>query len=439
MSLINVQIPLKLIVALLLLTLLSTSLYSQTKPNVVLIMADDVGYECFGAYGSKEYKTPILDQLAKDGALFNHCYSQPLCTPSRVKIMTGRSNVRNYVGFGILDRKEVTFGNLFSQHGYETCIAGKWQLGKEKDAPQNFGFKESFLWQHFRAANTYSVKLRRTVESRYHHPRFEVNGKEVDFNDGEFGPDKVTDYICDFIERKKDKPFFVYYPMILPHSPFVTTPESANAKETDKKRNFVDMVQYIDKLVGRIDAKLKSLNLKENTLLIFTGDNGTNSHIVSNLKGQKIRGGKNRMTDTGTRVPLIVSWPAKINKGLMTDSLVDFSDILPTICDVAGITIPDDLVIDGKSFEPVLTGEKQKVRDWAYVWSKDKKNKIQQWARTERYKLYGTGKFFDLSKDPLERKTLKNLSPEAEKARQLLQKALNQYKDLKTVASKKSK
>ncbi|MCG8584993.1 MAG: sulfatase-like hydrolase/transferase, partial [Pirellulales bacterium] len=184
------------------------------RPNIVLIMADDMGYECVSANGGAPYKTPHLDKLAEGGMRFTHCHSQPICTPTRVQIMTGRYNSRNYVKFGVLDPQEKTFGNMMRDAGYATCIVGKWQLKGGFEGPKNFGFDEYCLWQLTRRPN------------RYPNPGLEINGKEVDYKNGEYGPDVVTDYACDFMERNKDKPFFLYYPMMLPHWPFEPTPDS---------------------------------------------------------------------------------------------------------------------------------------------------------------------------------------------------------------------
>jgi arylsulfatase A len=276
----------------------------QQQPNIILIMADDMGYECVNANGGTSYQTPHLDKLAETGIRFEHCYSQPLCTPSRVKIMTGKSNARNYVSFGVLDRKQTTFAHLLKKAGYATCIVGKWQLGKEADSPQHFGFDESCLWQHTRPARDQHGR-----DTRYPNPHVEVNGKPLDYSDDEYGPDVVTDFLCDFMERNKDKSFLAYYPMILPHNPFVPTPDSENPKNSNKTHNFRDMVTYVDKMVGKLDAKLGELGIRNNTLLIFTCDNGTNKAISSQLGGKEILGGKGTMTDAGTRVPLIISWP----------------------------------------------------------------------------------------------------------------------------------
>lgn len=190
------------------------------QPNILLLMADDMGYECVNANGGSSYQTPHLDKLAETGMRFEHCYSQPLCTPSRVKIMTGMSNVRNYVQFGVLKRDQTTFAHLLKKAGYATCIVGKWQLGKEADSPQHFGFDESCLWQHTRPARDEGR------DTRYPQPHLEINGEAKDYPAEAYGPAIVSDYLCDFMERHKDQPFLGYYPMILPHNPFVPTPDS---------------------------------------------------------------------------------------------------------------------------------------------------------------------------------------------------------------------
>src|SRR5688572_20398382 len=158
---------------------------STRKPNIIVIMADDFGYECVGANGSTSYKTPVLDKLAASGMRFTNCNVQPLCTPTRVQLMTGIYNVRNYVRFGEMDPKCVTFANVLKQAGYATCIAGKWQLGRDAGLPKTFGFDESYLWQHTRRPE------------RYKNPGLEINGVEKDWSNGEYGPDLVNDYAMD--------------------------------------------------------------------------------------------------------------------------------------------------------------------------------------------------------------------------------------------------
>lgn len=405
---------------------------AEARPNIVLILADDFGYECVGANGGTSYQTPEIDKLAKTGIRFEHCYAQPLCTPSRVQLMTGIYNVRNYVQFGRLDRKQTTFAHLLKKQGYATCVAGKWQLGKEADSPQHFGFDESYLWQHTRG----STQQR---DTRYVNPQLEINGKPMDYTHGEFGPDLVNDYVCQFIERNKDRPFFAYYPMILTHCPFVPTPGSPDYDPTSKgsptykgdPKYFGGMVSHMDTLVGKVIAKLESLGLRENTLVLFTGDNGTDQPIVSQMNGISVAGGKGKPTDAGTRVPLIANWPGVVAPGTVSRDLVDFTDFLPTLCATAGMKVPPELKIDGHSFLPQLRGEAGQPREWIYSWYSRKGGSTakQEWARNQRYKLYSTAAFFDISKDVLEENPITDPSPEAMQIRDGLRKALDQFKD----------
>ena len=405
------------------LLLFSLSLFgSEKKPNLILIMSDDMGYECVRANGGTSFQTPHLDELASTGARFTHCYSQPLCTPSRVKIMTGMSNFRNYVQFGVLDRKQTTFAHLLKKEGYATCIVGKWQLGKQIDSPQHFGFDESCLWQHTRPARTPDNK-----DTRYPNPQVEINGKPKNYNNGEYGPDVVTDYLCDFIERNKDRPFLGYYPMILPHDPFRPTPDSENPKSKDGNSNYQDMVTYVDKMVGKIVNKLDELGLRENTLVLFTCDNGTSGAIKSELHGKIVQGGKRQMTDAGTHVPLIANWPKTIPGKQVKEELVDFSDFLPTLLDAAQSPLPTNLTLDGQSFLPQITGKQANPRKWVHCYYRRGNEKAQQWTRTQRYKLYKTGKFYDVSQDRLEKKPLSTLTPDQKKTRAMLQGALDQF------------
>lgn len=405
--------------------------------NVILIMADDLGYETIGANGGDSYQTPHLDRLAADGMRFEHCYSQPICTPSRVKIMTGKSNVRNYAKFGVLPREELTFAHLLKEAGYATCIAGKWQLGSEKDAPQHFGFDEALLWQHTR--NGRLKKDGAVYDKRFENPDLERNGIEESYRNGEYAPDLMVDFICDFIERKKDQPFLVYYPMILAHCPFVPTPDSADWDESSwgsrsykgDAKYFGEMVSYMDKLVGRIVQETEKHGVAENTVILFTGDNGTDKPVVSMLNGRRVSGGKGSTTDGGTRVPLIAYAPGMIEPALSLD-LVDFSDFLPTLCELAKLEVPrEHLSLDGQSFLSQLRGEKGDPREWVYCWYSRSgvSSEAKVFARNQRYKLYRSGKFFDVGQDSLERKVLAEgfLTPEQVEVKASLQKVIDQY------------
>lgn len=401
------------------------------RMNIILIMADDFGYECIGANGGG-YITPHIDKLAKEGIRFEHCYSNPLSTPSRVQLMTGKYNVRNYTAFAKLDRKETTFANLLQASGYATCIAGKWQLGKEKDAPMHFGFDRSCLWQH-----TQKAVDAEKCDTRYANPVMDVNGETVHFPQGTFGPDIYCDFVVDFIRENKSQPFFVYYPMTLTHSPFVSTPDS---KEWSPVRSstykgdpvhFPDMVQYTDKLVGRIMDELDKLHLRDNTLVIFTGDNGTGTAIVSSLNGKPYPGGKGKTIDSGTHVPLIVSCP-KGQTGKVNKNLIDFTDFLPTVCEAAGVGLPSSSALDGQSFYPQLKGKTAKARQWVYCWYAPQQvcdEKAAVFARTQRYKLYRSGDFYDVQSDFEEKSPIakQQMTKEQKKIYDSLSKVIGNY------------
>ncbi|NQU25595.1 MAG: sulfatase-like hydrolase/transferase [Candidatus Nealsonbacteria bacterium] len=369
---------------------------AETRPNIVLIMADDLGYECLSCNGSNTYKTPRLDAMAKGGTRFLHCHSQPICTPSRVQIMTGIYNNRNYVRFGLLDPQATTFAHLLKKAGYATCIVGKWQLSGGFDAPGHFGFDEYCLWQLTRRP------------SRYANPGVETGGKEVDYKDGEYGPDIVSDYLCDFIERHKDGPFLAYYPMILPHWPFEPTPDgpdydktSPGKKGVGEMKYFGEMVTYTDKIVGKIVDKLDALGIRDNTLVLFTGDNGVYTGITSKLDGRPYQGGKGCPRDNGTHVPLVASWPGTVPKAKVSDALIDFSDVLPTLCELGGAKVPAALDVDGTSFLPLLQGKPLDGRRWIYCWYErnGRRGKESQHTRNRGYKLYADGRFHNVVDD----------------------------------------
>jgi len=309
---------------------------SATRPNIVLIMADDLGSETIGCYGGQDYETPNIDALAATGIRFDQCYSQPLCTPSRVQIMTGRYNHRNYEGFGYLNPREITFANILKNAGYRTCIAGKWQLCGDADTVRNFGFDQHCLWNmHTNRADTPNAQPPKSGAQRYTAPTLYENGQWTEYGADAYGPDVCSDFICSFIEENKHEPFLVYYPMILPHDPLVPTPDSVDKTQREPKPNFIDMVQYTDKMVGKIVSQLEEQGVRDNTLILFTGDNGTLWRITSSTTSGDVKGGKAQMTNAGTHVPLIANWPGITPPGRVVDDLVDFSDFLPTLCDAA--------------------------------------------------------------------------------------------------------
>jgi len=413
------------LLAIIALPLSSTSPATAAKPNIVLIMADDMGYECVAANGGTSYETPRLDKMAEGGMRFLNCHSQPICTPSRVQIMTGIYNNRNYIRFGLLDPRAKTFAHVLKKAGYSTCVVGKWQLQGGLDGPKHFGFDEYCLWQVNRRPG------------RYTNPGLEINGKQVDYNDGQFGPDIVSDYLCDFIERHKDRPFLAYYPMILPHWPFVPTPDSEDYDKSAKgqdgiaeKKYFPGMVSYVDKIVGKITDKLDALAIRENTVVIFTGDNGTYKGVTSLLDGRAIQGGKGITKDNGTHVPMIASWPGTLRPGQVTDALIDFSDILPTLAELSGAKVPGGLQLRGTSFAPLLQGKPFEGRPFIYCWYErnGRRGKESQHSRDARFKLYHDGRFHDVVDDFAEKTPLDvaTLEGGAKTAYDKLKKALDE-------------
>lgn len=411
--------------------------YSAEKLNIILIMADDLGYETIGANGGESYKTPRIDQLAAKGVRFTECHAQPICTPTRVQIMTGKYNFRNYVEFGKLKRGETTFAHYLKEAGYATCVAGKWQLGKEKDSPQHFGFDQSLLWQHTRPRTKEDIG--KPYDSRFSNPYLERNGVEENYTKGEFGPDLCADFVCEFIEANKDKPFLVYYPMILTHCPFIPVPGGPDWDPKDPgsesykgdPKKFGGMVTYMDKLVGRVVDKVDELGLSDKTVILFTGDNGTDRPIVSKWNGQDYAWGKGKTTDAGTRVPLVAVHP-KLKTPVVTDDLVNFTDILPTLCELAGVSFESkNLILDGRSIVPQLTGEKGQPREYSYCWydPKGTRKSPKVFARTKQYKLYRGGKFYDVKKDRLEEKPIPEgkLTEEQLKVRAMLQSVIDGY------------
>ena len=407
------------------------------KPNIVLIMADDLGVEGLGCYGGTSYSTPRLDRMAAEGIRFRHAYSQPLCTNTRIQLMTGRYNNRNWTYFGTLDPKAKTIGHYMQEAGYHTCIAGKWQL-QSYDPPSypgshlrrgkgmkvtEAGFDEYSL---FHSWHTEDKGL------RFARPTTFENGKLVKELKGKNGPDHWVDFINDFIKRRKDsdKPFFVYYAMALPHRPFEPTPDSADWNDgippaTEDTKYFSGMVEYMDKCVGRVVRQIDDLGLSKNTLVIFYGDNGTHRKITSQTRRGPVVGGKGRATDAGTHVPLIVCWPGRIQPGI-NDNLVDSTDFLPTMMEAAQRPIPARAKLDGISFYPQLLGQPAQSRPWVFChydprpgWDKDQFRKI-RFARDKRFKLYGNGKLYDVPNDKLEQRPITRDTPESSAARQRL-------------------
>ncbi len=404
----------------------------EQLPNIVFILADDFGTEVLGSYGGTTYSTPNIDALAESGLKFTQCYSAPLCSPSRVKLLTGRYGFRTGQKWGYIPPNEITFGHILKEAGYKIALAGKWQMALLKDDPNHIkkmGFDESsvFGWHE---------------GPRYYEPLIYENGKIREDVKNQYGPDVYTDFLIDFIKRNKENQFFAYFPMALTHdiSNDMQTPPPFGEK--GRYETYKENVEYADMLVGKVIETLDELNLRKNTLIIFSGDNGTPYHYITKHENGKyirepvysaigdslIRGGKKFMTDAGTHVPLIANWKSVTPQGKTNNDLIDFSDFMPTIAELSGAKLPGDRIIDGHSFVPQLLGKKGNPRKWVYQEWEGK-----AWIRNIEWKLYNDGNLFNMKQDPLEKHPLvsKNDSEASKKIRNYFSNELDLLKKKK--------
>ena len=394
---------------------------AEERPNIILIMADDVGIEALGCYGGVSYQTPHLDRMAAEGIRFTHAYSQPLCTPTRVQLMTGKYNHRNWTSFGILAPNEQTFGHALSSAGYATAIFGKWQLQSYDPPelpgaanrrgtgmhPKDAGFDEYAL---FHALHT------EDKGSRYANPTMLVgqagNEGALKTYDGRYGEDVWVEKILAFFDHHTAEPKFVYYPMALPHWPFQPTPDSkgwdpTKPQKTDLKYS-TEMIEYMDTAVGRLMGGLRDRKLHENTIVIFYSDNGTHLRVISKMNdGRTIQGGKATPQQTGIHVPLIVHWPKRFLPAVC-DDIVDASDFFPTLLDLADAKQAAGAIGDGISFAPRLFGRQAPRREKAFFWYDPRpgwdKERFRRsvFALDKNYKLFESGRLFRLTDRPLE-------------------------------------
>lgn len=342
---------------------------NDERPNILLILADDFGPEGLSCYGGTSYKTPHIDALAASGTRFERCYATPLCSPSRVQLLTGRYGIHTGWKVNIdeddpsqrLDLEGLkTIGQVLRDAGYATAWAGKWQLAQFDHYPDHLtsaGFSDyrAWMWLH---------KGQRT--SRYWNPMLFEDGR-ARVAEGRYGDDLFSDFVLDFAKRHRERRFFVVYSTGLTHEPWGPTPDSrSSATRQDRvSKTFGDNVAYLDKLVGKLVAGLEAAELRSNTLVLFAADNGTDARIISMVGDKKVKGGKAKVSETGARVPLIASWPGRVPAGRVTAALVDFSDFLPTLAELAGATSPSGL--DGRSFVPLLLGQSTAARPWVFV------------------------------------------------------------------------
>lgn len=371
------------------------------KPNIVLILADDVSADMFSCYGQPGTAiTPNIDRIADEGVQFRTCFAPAICAPSRALLMTGiygnrtgvfRNDMWAFDSRGTLFTAQHSWAKLLRQAGYKTAIAGKWHCGAKMPWEPEVGFDEYCLWEGPEKIKSYfgidviASGRRKDLElpdDRYWYPSTVQNGDYVDVSENDFGPDIRCRFLMDFMERMANarQPFVAYWPIVIPHGPYSTTPdagavldielpkpdtnglsreERAKAMENyqrQQQQRFVNLIQYMDKLIGKLMHKAESLGIYDNTYFIFCADNGT---AVT---------AKDRGVERGVHVPYVVRGPGIKRRGA-TDELTDFADIAPTLLDMAGVKYPGDVPLDGKSQLPFLTGRTDSHRDWIYAYT----------------------------------------------------------------------
>jgi len=413
------------------------------KLNVVFILLDDVSHSSVSAYGAETmscnsahgsfadlpFSTPHMDSLAEEGLLCENAFTYALCEPTRIALMSGKNNRRNFLLSKAQHASDITFGDLFKRAGYETGIVGKWkQTRGTRDIPAEAYIYE-FGWDEFYCFDVNNHVGRRMIE-----PNFVFNGqvrnyRGIDPKTGRrwYGPDIINRHALDFIERKKDKPFFLYYSMLLMHAEHTPTPDTVPASTYDNydvskakqprqygddHRYYPDMLAYTDKLIGKVLDKLDELGLAENTMVVVMGDNGTRPEFRFTWPDGTVRTGfKGKHIDGGLHVPLLIRAPGRIPAKSTYAGLVYVTDILPMLCDAAGVDIPHRETIDGISFWPQATGTStEEHRDSICTWyignhREYKKEFFLEYAFDKRFKryapdaMYPEGRFFEWAND----------------------------------------
>lgn len=417
---------------------------TSENPNIIFILADDFGYEIPTIDGGQSYSTPNIDRLARQGLRFTRGHSSPLCSPSRFMILTGKYNFRNYFAdsWGYMDITQRTIANMMKAAGYATCAAGKWQLDGGDTSIHTFGFDNYIVTKPFKLSGSGE-----DFDIFYKNPKIYKNANFLPSSEtaGKYGEDMCRDYMFNFIDSNKASPFFIYWAPNLPHKPFSPTPDdpefaSWNPYKLQEKKDSVfypSMVKYLDKEIGMLMDKLANMGLEQNTILIFAGDNGTETSIRSLFNGKWIKGGKAYSTENGTHVPLIVSWPGTVVPQTINNNLIGFTDFLPTIADLAHTTIPAEFgITDGVSFAPQILGNAATPRKWLYTYYDPNRygpdgRAAQIWAQDTTYKLYDSASLlYNYILDPQEKRPiiLGTQSKRDSSARNTLQSVIESYR-----------
>jgi arylsulfatase A-like enzyme len=435
----------------------SCSVGKRRKPNIIFILADDLGYGDLSCYGQKKFSTPHLDKMAEEGMRFTDHYSgSTVCAPARCSLMTGyhtgHARVRgNYAdgphGWGAcleLRAQDVTVAEILKKAGYATGAFGKWSLGvaETTGAPWKKGIDEWFGYLNQGHAHFYYP------EYLYHNDQKVMLEENAGGQRKQYSHDLIADKALEFVARHKDQPFFLYWAITIPHAELLVPEDSLReyrgryeekpyvgshyASQPEPMAAFAGMVTRMDRDIGRLLKRLKDLGIDEDTIVMFSSDNGPHKEgghdpVFFDSNGP-LRGIKRDLYDGGIRVPMIARWPDRIQRGSTSNHVSAFWDFLPTVCDLAGILCPDG--IDGISFLPEMLGntEQQQGHDYLY-WEFHERKTTNQAIRMGRWKAVrhspvGPIELYDLEKDTGENTDIAEQNPEIEdKIRVLFEKA----------------
>ncbi len=376
----------------LVLALLCTSAMAVERPNIVFILADDLGWSDLGCYGADLHETPHLDRLAKAGVRFTEAYAMPVCSPTRAALMTGRHAARVQMTIwsegslqGPKNRKllqgdslhslphtETTLAKHLQDAGYLTALVGKWHLGDADHYPEAHGFDVNIGGTHWGAPQTFWWPYRGSGRfgSEYRYvPHLEF-GKP-----GEYLTDRLTDEALSVIDHAGDNPFFLYLSHHAPHTPIEAKADDVRYFESKLRPEmhhqnpvYAGMIKSVDESVGRVLTRLKERGLDHNTIVVFASDNGgfvgidkRAGQTVPATNNSPLRSGKGSCYEGGIRVPLIVRWPGVTRKNVQCDEAVVVMDLYPTLLSAAGVDLPDDVKIDGVELTPLLTDPTAKL------------------------------------------------------------------------------
>ena len=402
---------------------------AEHKPNIILILADDLGYGDLGSYGQKFFRTPNLDRMAQEGLRFTEFYaSAPVCAPSRASLMTGLHQGHAFIRGNTdvnnqrvsLRPQDVTVAEVLKSAGYRTGIIGKWGLGEPytTGAPNRKGFDYWFGYLNQNHAHNYYPDYLWRNEQRVNIPK------------GTYSHDLFTREALDFIRRERGSPFFLYLAYTIPHANNELTRKTGNGMEvpsdapySDEKwpkpeKNYAAMIRRMDADIGKIFALLKELNLDDDTIVIFTSDNGPQGkdeggydQTFFNSNGG-LRGIKRELYEGGIREPMIVRWPGKVRAGQTSDHVWTQWDLMPTFAAIAGAKSPPG--IDGVSMLPALLGQRQPNHEFLY-WEFHEGGYAQavrmgHW-KAVRHGVNGSIELYDLQTDPKETNNLAAKQP----------------------------